>query len=162
MSGALPWWAVLGYFVWSDLRRPSVSELASHEVTLLRSEVETLRKVLEEAGRDTLELERVKWWLDLIVKLLLLSWVFLVIVICLGSSLIRKRVAPRQSELPQPSLPSAPLPVSPPSTALSTPTSSTTRSGPLRPSGLQGKNRPQDGGPDLGRSRCASLGTLSS
>ena len=75
MSGALPWWAVPGYFVWSDLRWPSVGELASHEVTLLRSEVGSLRKVLEETGRDTLELEKVKWWLDLSGKFF--AWVFL-------------------------------------------------------------------------------------
>ena len=40
-----------------------------------------MRKLVEEVGRDAAELERVRWWLDILCKLLVFSGGFVVIVL---------------------------------------------------------------------------------
>ena len=132
-------WGLLGYCLWSDLRRPTVSELATVEVASLRSEVESLRRLLEEVGKDTSELERTRFWLDITFKLLLFSWAVLSVLVYLN--LDRKPQRASLLALPAPALDTVQVSDSPATSSQSTPVAAGVRAGPTRPSSLKHRQR---------------------
>ena len=75
---SLHWGAILGYLIWLDVRRPSISELAVQETSELRRELEELRKLLSELDRATSGCEWTAWGLAWSARLLLITWVLII------------------------------------------------------------------------------------
>ena len=150
MSSTWPWGAILGYLVWCDLRRPSVSELAASEVASLRREVEALRRLLEDLEQAAGDRDSSRWWLHVCFRALVVTWILAAVVLCL--SWVKKSPSLSLPAITLEPVATAPSDLDTPSSRTSTSASNFPKARPVRPSDLRLRAKASDGGSDPGHS----------
>ena len=151
MSSSWPWTGLFVYLVWTDIRRPSVSELATTEVGALRREVESLRRTLADLDQVAIDLDWNRWWLQVCFRLLVLTWLSLaawVVVPWLRGFRVRVRVPLAIPDRENTVGVEGDTPSSRTSTTIG---SAALRARPVRPSDLR-RGKGGDGGSDVGHS----------
>ena len=147
------WTALIGYFLWCDVRKPTVSGLAVREASQLRVELEHLRKTLAELERSASSCDWTSWYLTVSLRILSVTWalIFLTLVWILAKKqkpvLVRSRAPQLQMSDRVEDEPETPSSRTSGSSFLAT------RGGPVRPSDLRRRD---------GRSDAEYLGSASS